>query len=73
MADPATLKNLARTTGGRYDNAQDDGQLRKVFADLPRQVAQRQRQVEISPGFVALGALLAGGAMLFSLRWNRSQ
>ena len=72
VADPATLKNLSRATGGRYYAAQDAGQLRKVFDELPRQVAQQRKQVEISAAFAALGALLAGAAMLFSLLWNRS-
>jgi Ca-activated chloride channel homolog len=72
VADDATLKNMARATGGRFYKAKDAGQLDKVFADLPRHVVRQRRQVEISAAFAAFGALLTGAAMLLSLLWNRA-
>jgi Ca-activated chloride channel family protein len=72
VADDAALKYVSHVTGGRFYKARDAGQLQKVFADLPRQVATQRKHVEISAGFVAVGALLAGTAMVLSLLWNRS-
>ena len=71
VADDATLKNLARATGGRFYKAKDAGQLEQVFAELPRHVVRQRQQVEISAAFAAFGALLTGAAMLLSLLWNR--
>jgi Ca-activated chloride channel homolog len=72
VADDATLKDLARATGGRFYKARDAGQLEKVFADLPRQVVRQRERVEVSAAFAGLGALLTGAAMLLSLLWLRA-
>lgn len=72
VADDATLKNMARATGGRFYEAKDAGQLQQVFAELPRHVVRQRQQVEISAAFAAFGALLTGAAMLLSLLWNRA-
>jgi Ca-activated chloride channel family protein len=72
VADDATLKKLARATGGRFYKAKDAGQLEQVFADLPRHVVRQRQRVEISAAFAGFGAILAGAAMLLSLLWNRT-
>ena len=72
VVDEPTLKEVAKVTGGRYFKAEDAGQLRKVFAELPKQVEVQTRKVELSAIFAALGAVLATAAMAFSLLWNRS-
>jgi Ca-activated chloride channel family protein len=72
VADYPALQNVSRVTGGRFYKAQDAGQLQKVFANLPQQVTTQHKRVELSAAFVAIGALLAGGAMVLSLLWNRS-
>ena len=72
IADDATLKKLARATGGRFYKAKDAGQLEQVFADLPRHVVRQRQRVEVSAAFAAFGALLTAAAMLLSLLWSRA-
>ena len=67
-ADPAggrEARPAARTTA-----PQDADQLRKVFADLPRDVATQKQRTEITWIFAALGALLAAAAIGASMRWS---
>ena len=71
VIDEPTLKEVAARTGGAYYRAKDAGQLRKVFAKLPKDVVLQQKHAEISSGFAAVGALLVGAAIMLSLRWNR--
>jgi Ca-activated chloride channel homolog len=72
VADEPTLKEVARMTGGRYFKAEDAGQLRKVFDNLPRQIVLQKRKVELSAVFAGIGGVLAAAAMALSLLWNRS-
>jgi Ca-activated chloride channel family protein len=72
VIDVETLTGVAELTGGQFYLAEDANQLQKVFADLPRQVVRQRRDIELSAGFAAGGAALAGLAMVLSLLWNRS-
>jgi Ca-activated chloride channel homolog len=72
VTDEPTLKRVAVMTGGAFYKAEDASQLRKVFANLPKQVVLQKRKVEVSVGFVGVGLLLTLTAMVLSLRWNRS-
>ncbi len=67
--DPETLRLVARTTGGRFFDSADAGELRSIYDDLGRQVATERERREVTAGFAGLGAvlLLAGGAL--SLLW----
>jgi len=67
--DPETLRQVARTTAGRFFDAPDAAQLRSIYDDLGRQVATERERREVTAGFAGLGAvlLLAGGAL--SLLW----
>jgi Ca-activated chloride channel family protein len=69
-ADNATLQQVADETGGTFYSAEDSPQLRKVFADLPKDVTVQQRASEITAPFLALGALLAAVAIGASIRWS---
>ena len=69
-ADVPTLQAVARQTGGTYHGAEDADQLRKVFADLPRDIATQKKRTEITWIFAALGALLAAAAIAASMRWS---
>jgi Ca-activated chloride channel family protein len=69
-ADNATLQKIAEQTGGMAYSAQDASQLRKVFADLPKDVTIQKRAHEVTARFVALGALLAAVAIGASIRWS---
>ena len=69
-ADNETLKQIAERTGGTAYSAKDAPQLRKVFADLPKDVTVQKRRHEVSSTFVALGAVLAAAAIGASIRWS---
>jgi Ca-activated chloride channel family protein len=69
--DEATLRAIARTTGGRYARAASASQLNKAFADLPRRVVRVREVQELTVYLVAAGALLAVGALATSRWWNR--
>ena len=70
VADEATLKAVATKTGGTYHGATDANQLRKVFRDLPKEVATQKRPSEITWMFALIGALLAAAAVGASMRWS---
>jgi Ca-activated chloride channel homolog len=70
LADDDTLRQVAEQTGGTAYKAEDAAQLRKVFADLPKDVTVQKRPREVSAPFVALGALLAAVAIGASIRWS---
>lgn len=70
VADEATLRAVADGTGGEYYAAEDAAQLRQVFDDLPSDIERQREDQEITQWFAALGALLAGGAVLASIRWS---
>jgi Ca-activated chloride channel homolog len=64
------LKQIASMTGGTYHLASSASQLESVFADLPTYLIIKHEVLETSVLFVALGALLAGVALLLSLIWR---
>ena len=70
LADDDTLQAVAEQTGGTAYKAEDAAQLRKVFADLPKDVTVQKRPREVTAPFVALGALLAAVAIGASIRWS---
>jgi Ca-activated chloride channel family protein len=70
VADDATLKEVAKVTGGAYFSANDAGQLDTVLKDLPRQVATQQRDVQLSVGFAALAAVLVLTTVVAAARWT---
>jgi Ca-activated chloride channel homolog len=70
VADEATLQAVADQTGGTHYRAEDTGQLKQVFSDLPKDVELQEERVEISAVFAALGALLAAAAVAASIRWS---
>jgi Ca-activated chloride channel family protein len=68
--DEVTLKKIAAMTGGTYYSASSAGELQKVLLNLPTYLIVKHQVNEVSVAFTALGALLAGIALLLALRWN---
>jgi Ca-activated chloride channel family protein len=68
--DEETLRDVAELTGGTYAPAESAAELESVFADLPTSLITRQEPVEISVGFVGLGALLAALGLLLNRAWR---
>ncbi len=69
-ADNATLQQVAERTGGVAYSAEDAQQLRRVFADLPKDVTVQKRPREVTAPFVLVGAILAAAAIGASIRWS---
>ena len=68
--DVEGMKQLAGDTGGSAFTAQSGGELRKVYADIGKQVGTTTQRREVTDAFTGLGlvlALLAGAA---SLAWT---
>jgi Ca-activated chloride channel family protein len=55
--DETTLKGMADLTGGRYFNAQDEGDLREIYDDLARERVIENKETEVT--FAFAGAALA--------------
>jgi Ca-activated chloride channel homolog len=68
--DEDTLKQVADVTGGKYYPAESADQLKQVFAQLPTNLITKHEVVEISVGFVGIGAALAGLAFLLGRAWR---
>src|SRR5450830_494342 len=68
--DEATLKQIADLTGGTYHPASTASELDTVFQDLPTNLIFKHEVTEVSFGFVGLGSLLAGLAILLGKAWR---
>jgi Ca-activated chloride channel homolog len=68
--DEDTLKQIADKTGGTYYTAESAGDLQTVFENLPTYLIMKHEVVEVSVLFVAIGALLAAGAILLGQSWR---
>jgi Ca-activated chloride channel family protein len=68
--DDVALMQIADLTGAKYYPAESAAQLESVFASLPTTTITRHEVVELSVGFVGLGAVLASIAVLLGLAWR---
>ena len=68
--DEATLKQIADMTGGTYHPASTASELGTVFQNLPTNLILKHEVTEVSFGFVGLGGLLAGLAILLGKAWR---
>jgi len=68
--DPETLREVARSSGGRAFAAEDAGALDEVYERLGSQIGTREERREISAGFAAAGLLALVAAFVTSLRWR---
>ncbi len=71
--DEETLIQIAEMTDGEYYAATSASELDEVFKSLPTYLIARRESMEVSFAFAALGALLAGAAILLSMFWNPLQ
>jgi len=69
---PATLRTVARTTGGRSFTARNDARLREVYEGLGSRLAHRTTKREVTDVFAAgSGALLLVAGSLSTLWFRR--
>jgi Ca-activated chloride channel homolog len=66
--DPATLRDIARSSGGRAFTAEDQGQLSSIYKSLGSQLGTKARKQEISAAFALGGLVLLLGAAAASVR-----
>ena len=70
VADEATLRAVADTTGGEYFAASNADGLQGVLQDLPRSVQTQHRDVEVSVGLVGLAVVLLLSSVWAAARWT---
>jgi Ca-activated chloride channel family protein len=70
VADDATLRRVARVTGGAFFSAKNADQLQTVLKNLPHRVKIQQREVELSVVFVGLATLLVLLTLWAAARWT---
>lgn len=68
--DEPTLMEIADMTGGTYYSAESANELQDVFQNLPTYWITEHETRELSVAFVAIGAVLAGLAILLGLIWH---
>ena len=63
--DPAALREVARTSRGRFFRVADDEQLRRVYEELGSRLGYREKRAEITVAFAGAGLalLLAAGVL----------
>jgi Ca-activated chloride channel family protein len=61
---------VAELTGGEYFPAESADELSEVFAGLPTTHIMATEAVEISAGFVGVGAALCAVALLLGRAWR---
>jgi Ca-activated chloride channel family protein len=68
--DDQALMQIADLTDGKYYPAESADQLEQVFASLPTNLILKHEVVELSVGFVGIGALLSALALLLGRAWR---
>ena len=68
--DEATLKQIAKMTGGKFYSATSAGELQMVFQNLHHYLAVTNRTIEVSVVFAAFGAIMAIVGWVLSVFWH---
>jgi Ca-activated chloride channel family protein len=69
--DPASMAQIASSTGGRTFTAQSAGQLKSVYGQIGRVVGYDVHRHEITAWFTGFALAIAVLAALAALRWNQ--
>jgi Ca-activated chloride channel family protein len=68
--DPATMRAIARATGGSTFAARDERGLQNIYSSLGRSVGRQTQPREIASWFAAAAALLLVGAVALGRAWG---
>jgi Ca-activated chloride channel family protein len=68
--DEASLKQIAKITGGKFYAATSAVELQTVFQDLHSFIARTNKTIEVSVYFAAAGAIMAMAAFILSVLWH---
>jgi Ca-activated chloride channel family protein len=67
--DPATLREIARVSGGKAFTAEDSDSLKSIYKTLGSQLGTKQQKKQITASFAIGGLVLLLGAAAASLRF----
>jgi len=67
--DESTLRAVAEATGGRYFNAQDEGDLREIYEELSRERVFEDKKTEITFAFAGAALVISVLAGALGLAW----
>jgi Ca-activated chloride channel family protein len=67
--DPATLRRIAKATGGEFFESRSDVSVKAVYEDLASRLGSRKEWREVGNILLGVAALLAFGAGAASLFW----
>ncbi len=70
-ADPATMAQIASTTGGHTFSAQSAGQLKSVYSEIGRAVGYDVTHRDLTAWFIGVALALMVAAALAALLWNQ--
>ncbi len=68
-ANRGQLRSIAQQTGGSFDTAVSESQLRKVYSDIGSQIGYTTEHRDISYRFLVAGLLVLFGAAASSMLW----
>lgn len=68
--DPATLREIAQTSGGKFFAARSNSAVRSAYASLGSKLGRRPAKTEITYAFVAAAAALLVAAGVLSVTWS---
>jgi Ca-activated chloride channel homolog len=68
--DPATLREIAQTSGGKFFAARSASAVRSAYASLGSKLGRRPAKTEITYTFVAAAAALLVAAGVLSVAWS---
>jgi Ca-activated chloride channel family protein len=68
--DPASLRRIARESGGRFFRVTDADRLSAVYENLGSRLGTRQRKREATAGFAGIALALLALAGVFAVRWR---
>jgi Ca-activated chloride channel homolog len=67
--DPATLRAIARATGGTFFRAKTAQSVQTAYAKLGSSLGRTSSNVEVTSWFLAIAALLLVSALILGVRW----
>ena len=67
--DPATLRQIAQTTGGEFFATQSEARLNAVYEDLASRLGKKDEWREFTSALLGAAALFALAASALSLLW----
>jgi Ca-activated chloride channel homolog len=66
--DPETMRRIAKLSGGRAFQAEDSGDLGRIYESLGSRVATKKEEREITVAFAAGGGILLAAAAALGVR-----